>query len=84
MTIVREIFTPVPMGVDSSYTLAGSRLGGFLARTSGTITVTSFAGNVVVDAVPVTAGTYTLIPILLNQIGATVTLGGGASGTLML
>jgi hypothetical protein len=37
-----------------------------------------------VDAVPVTAGIYTPIPITVPATGFTVTLGGGASGTLMV
>jgi hypothetical protein len=68
-------------------------MGGFLSKTSGTITVTSFSADgstvvTLVDAVPLTAGIYTPIPMVFPAgnagINATVTLGGGASGTLMV
>lgn len=89
MTFVRESFNPVPMAADSSYDIKGSHMGGFLAKTSGTISVVSkdaLGTNDVtlVDAVPVTAGIYTPIPINFPAINGTVTLAGGASGTLMV
>lgn len=93
MTMVRERFNPVPMAAGSTYQVRGPHLGGFLAKTSGTITVTSRDASGVntvtlVDAVPVTAGIYTPIPILFpatnDVVNGAVTLGGGASGTLMV
>lgn len=90
MSFVRERFNPVPMGVNASYTILGQNMGGFLAKTSGTITVISttpdgLSSVTLVDEVPLTAGIYTPIPMMFPATaGARVTLGGGASGTLMV
>lgn len=87
---VRERFNPVPMAANTSYVVRGPSMGGFLAKTSGTITVA--AANPLgtstvtyVDAVPVTAGAYTPIPLEFpTGAGGTITLAGGASGTLFV
>lgn len=89
MAHVRESFNAVPMAADASYEIKGSHMGGFLAKTSGTITVVSKDARGVddvtlVDAVPVSAGIYTPIPINFPAINGIVTLAGGASGTLMV
>lgn len=89
MSFVRERFNPVPMAANASYNITGQHMGGFLAKTAGTITVTSKDANgindvTLVDAVPVSAGVYTPIPIIFPSTGATVTLALGASGTLMV
>lgn len=89
MTQVRERFTGKPMGVNGQFLGAGLFLGGFLAATSGTITVTgkdsAGTGTVtIVNAVPVTAGFFTPIPLVFESAGFTVQLAGGASGTLMV
>jgi hypothetical protein len=89
MSFVRERFNPVLMVANASYPIPGIYLGGFLAKTTGTITVTAPSSDglstvTLVDAVPVTAGIYTPIPIVFPSAGATVTLSGGASGTLMV
>jgi len=89
MTQVRERFSPKPMAANAVLTITGPYLGGFLCKTSGTITIVSKdAGGTIdvtlVDAVPVTAGIYTPIPIVVPATGYTVTLAGGASGTLMV
>lgn len=86
---VREAFNPVPMDADGEYRVTGMTMAGFLAKTSGTIKVSGFDStgqNAVdfVDEVPVTAGIYTPIPCVFPVPGATVTLGGGASGTLFV
>lgn len=89
MTNVRERFGPVPMGVDESRTVGAIALGGFLAVTSGTLTVTTPSGQIgvadvtLVNAVPVTEGIYTPMPFSMpTSQGFTVTLADGASGTL--
>jgi hypothetical protein len=87
MSNVREQFAAVPLGVNATSDRGGANMGGFLAKTSGTITITSKDANatVLVDAVPVTAGCYTPIPIQFQQsAGFIVTLAGGASGTLFV
>lgn len=89
MTQVRKSFNAVPMAANSSYEIRGSHMGGFLAKTGGTITVVSkdalgTSDVTLVDAVPLTAGLFTEIPINFPAINGIVTLGGGASGTLMV
>jgi hypothetical protein len=79
----KERYTANPMGVNATFTITGSQLGGFLAVTAGTITVTDADGTVEVNAFPCAAGQYVPLPLLLNTIGGTVTLAGGASGTLL-
>lgn len=86
---VRERFSPKPMAADTSLIIQGAYLGGFLAKTTGTITIVSKDSSglndvTLVDDVPVTAGIYTPIPIVVPATGYTVTLAGGASGTLMV
>lgn len=87
---VRERFNPVLMAANTSYVVRGPSMGGFLAKTSGTITVTATdaRGNGstnFVNAVPVTAGAYTPIPLEFPAgAGGTVTLADGASGTLFV
>lgn len=86
---VRERFSPKPMAANTTLAIAGPYLGGFLAKTSGTISIvakdaTGTNDVTLVDAVPVTAGIYTPIPIVVPATGYTVTLAGGASGTLMV
>jgi hypothetical protein len=71
------------MAANSSYTIRGPNLGGFLATVAGTLTVTDADGTVTVSAVPVTAGAYVPLPfIFATSQGGTVQLAGGAAGTL--
>ena len=82
MSNVRENFRAQPMGINASVKIGGSSFGGFLAKTAGTITLTDADGTILVDAVPLTAGIYTPLPFRFNtSAGATILLGGGASGT---
>lgn len=82
---VRETYSGLDMAANASVDRGGSGMGGFLAKTSGTITVTEKSGTVVVNAVPVTAGAYTPMPLQFQQSGGfTVALSGGASGTLFV
>ena len=83
---VKERYAPVVIGVDSTVVITSDSVGGFLAKTSGTLTITrnneSGTTTVIVNAVAVTAGIYTPTPFFLGYHGATVTTAGGASGTL--
>ena len=80
---VQERYTPQLLGVNATYAIRGASLGGFLAKTSGTLTIVTSSGATLVDAVPVTGGIYLPLPFALpSSEGAVVTLGGGASGTL--
>lgn len=91
--IVREGGRPLAIAANGTATLGGNHIMGFLAVVSGTLTVTVQDGSsgavqsvVVVDAVPVTAGIYTPIPIVIPAVpqGIVVTLAGGAKGTLII
>lgn len=72
------------VGVNTTFPVNGNSIGGFLCKTAGTISVASSNGTLVVDAHPVTAGTYYPLPILLNGHLGTFTTAGGASGTLLV
>jgi hypothetical protein len=84
-SVVREQFRMAPMATNAAERVGGPRLGAFLAKTAGTITVTDADSTVLVDAVPVAAGQFTPIPGMFRTgAGGTVTLAGGASGTLFV
>ena len=86
MSIVKERYAPMVIAANGTALVKSDQIGGFLALTSGTITVTrnneDGTTTVIVNGVAVTAGVYTPIPFLVGFHGATVTLAGGASGTL--
>lgn len=79
---VQERYTPEVVAVDTTITLYSDSIGGFLAKTAGTITVTAADGTVLVNAHPVAAGSYYPLPFFLGDNGGTFTTAGGASGTL--
>jgi hypothetical protein len=71
------------MAANEAYRLYGQYVAGFLAVTSGTLTIIDASGLIVVNAVPVTAGSFTPLPFMFQGAeGAIVQLAGGASGTL--
>ncbi len=82
-------YTPVPVGVNVTVSSkTANSIGGFLALTAGTITLSN--NNVVqsvsepliiFSAFPVVAGTWYTIPFV-TQGGYTLTAAGGASGVL--
>lgn len=81
--MIKELFHPTPMAANAAAIVGGGNIGGFLAVTGGTLTVTSQQGTVYINAVPVTAGMYTPLPMVFPRPGGgTIQLGGGASGTL--
>lgn len=86
MSTIKERYSPIVLAANGSATLTGSMVGGFLCITSGTITITGLtdagASRTIVNALPVTAGVYYPIPFYIGEKGGTVTLAGGASGTL--
>lgn len=81
MSNVQERYTPEVVGVNTTIPLYSNSIGGFLAKTAGTITVTASNGTVLVNAHPVTAGGYFPLPFYVGD-GASFTTAGGASGTL--
>lgn len=78
---VQDRYNPEVVGVSATIPLYSDAIGGFLAKTAGTITVTSANGTVLVNAHPVTAGSWTPLPFYIGP-GGTFTTAGGASGTL--
>jgi len=83
MAQVKEHYNPKPMAANSTAQV-GVSIGGFLCTVAGTLTVTDRDGTVLVNALPVAAGAFVRIPLLFNTTaGGTVTLAGGAAGTLL-
>lgn len=81
---VKERYVPIILGVNATATSSSENVGGFLAATSGTITITknNSTGTVILNAFPVTAGIWTPIPFYVGTHGVIITLAGGASGVL--
>lgn len=79
---VRERYTPVTVPVNSTVKFTSNSVGGFLAITSGTVTITDGDGDTVVDGLPVTAGVFHSIPFFIKNQAASVTTSNGASGVL--
>lgn len=78
----KEHYSAKPIGANGTRKV-GVSIAGFLCTISGTLTVTDEDGTVLVNALPVTAGTWTRIPLLMStNAGGSVTLAGGAAGTL--
>jgi hypothetical protein len=79
---IKEHYNAKPMAANAT-AKCGVSIAGFLCTVSGTLTVTDGDGTVLVNTLPVTAGTWTRIPLLANtSAGLSVTLAGGAAGTL--
>lgn len=81
----QERYKPVPIGVNATIPITADQPGmcGFACITSGTLTVVNNYGTTIINAIPVTAGTYLPLPFALEtgQKGS-VTTAGGASGTI--
>jgi hypothetical protein len=85
MSVIKERYSLALMAADETRPMTNGHLSGFLAKTSGTISLVDGLGVLQIDAVPVTAGVYLPLPGVFtpgNQ--AVVTLAGGASGTLFI
>ena len=88
--VIQERYVPLVLGVNASaIPINNQSVAGFICQTSGTLTLTAAAGDVlpsfnVLTAFPVTAGLYYPMPVFLCKNGGSVTLAGGASGTLLL
>lgn len=79
---VIEKYTPTPLAVNSTNIISGGSVAAmFLAITAGTITLTRLDGMVALAAFPVSAGGSYGLALRLGH-SFTVTLAGGASGTL--
>ena len=89
MTQVRESYRAQLMAANSTYLVRGARIGGFIPKTGGAVSVASTntlgVAQTLVDEVPVQAGMYIPLPIVSPEGQTiTVTLSGGASGTLLI
>lgn len=75
---------PVQVGVDATVAFDGMGTDGFIAVTSGTITVTTRNGLAIITNLPVTAGQAVPLPFSFpdSSQGGTITTAGGASGVL--
>jgi len=84
MALTQERFRPYLVGANATVNVESIALGGFLAKTSGTIRFVkrNSSSEVILDDFPVTAGQYYPLPFLVGQHGGTFTTAGGASGTL--
>lgn len=82
---IKEHYNGKSMGANASLSI-GATLAGFLCSTNGTITVTDADGTVLVNAHPVQAVQgFIRIPLCSRtSAGMTVTLAGGASGTIFV
>ena len=79
---VRERYTATVVAVNATVTVNSNMIGGFLCKTSGTVTAIDANGNTIVNAFPVTAGTYFPMPFFMGSVGGSFIAAGGASGTL--
>lgn len=85
MAQIKEHYSMKPMAANGSLKV-GANIAGFLCKTAGTLTVTDADGTVSIAAYPVTpAQGFIRIPAFSNTgAGMTVSLAGGAAGTLFL
>lgn len=84
MTTIRERYPAKFIAANTTVTILGDSIGGFLCKTDGTITVTNSRGTTVVSAHPVVAGVYYPLPIYIGDSNlGTFTTAGGASGSLL-
>lgn len=84
---VRTQYRAEAIDVDGTYDSNGQSVGAFLPTVDGTLTLatTGTGGRTIIDAIPVVAGVRLDLEILVEQAqGFTVTLGGGAAGTLLV
>lgn len=87
--VVQERYNPVVVAANSTVTVFGDNIGGFIPATDGTITVVSYVQDgkpqtTLLSSFPVTAGIYVPLPIFLGKNGGTFTTAGGASGLLLV
>ena len=84
-TFTIEVFQPLVCAANytNSISSAPCNLGGFTCTVSGTLTLRAVdaSGDLVVNSLPVTAGSYYPLPYAMPT-GAHLTLSGGAAGTI--
>lgn len=81
-------YKPVPIAVDGTVTLLGSRVGGLLCTTSGSFTFTLIGEDgtsVALPAIPLTAGQSFDIPFFAGtRQRSTVAASGGGAGIVFV
>lgn len=81
-----ESYTPLLLTVDQAVSIstAPCSIGGFTCVVAGTLTLrrVDASGAIVIDTLPVAAGSYYPLPYAMPT-GAFITLAGGARGTLV-
>ena len=85
--VIQERYNPIPIAANSTVQIYGNNIGGFACTTSGTLTIVANEGDgkptqTIINAIPVTAGTYLPLPFYIGKNGGTATTGGGAVGCL--
>lgn len=79
-------YNPLPIGANSTVQITGSRIGGFLCTTSGTLTIVrnneDGTTTTLINALAVTAGQWVDMPFYLSSHGGTATTAGGGVGVL--
>jgi hypothetical protein len=81
-------YKPVPVPVDGTVTILGSKILGFMPSTAGNITITIIQGDgrplLTLPAIPVTPGNLCELPIFVGTAAlSTLVAAGGASGVLL-
>lgn len=79
---IREHYRPIVVGANATVTFTSKDIGGFLAKTDGTVSVVDSAGTTIINALPVLGGVYYPMPFYIGATGGSVTTASGASGTL--
>lgn len=87
MTIVQERYNPIVVAANSTVTIYGNNVGGFLCTATGTITLVANAAEgkvqtTLLSAFPVTVGIYYPLPFYLGSKGGTFTTASSGAGVL--
>lgn len=82
--VIQEQYTPQVMTANTSFVTTNQKIGGFICTVSGTLNITKGNGSTILVNFPVTAGVYYPLPLYVGNYGATITLSGGAAGSLLV
>lgn len=80
---ITQRYNAEAVAANGSLSITGDSVYGFICVTAGTITITRSDGSTALNAFPVAAGSLYPLSIYLGGTGGTVTLAGGASGTVL-
>ncbi len=87
MSVIQERYNPIVVGANSTVTIHGNNIGGFLCTATGTITLVANAADgkpqtTLLNAFAVTAGIYYPLPFYLGRNGGTFTTASSGAGLL--